>query len=344
MLLDRMVGDRGRSGDSSEGSIDELKKWANGITSDGEHLIERRSALVRATVAWWRKSRNGGPSVRALCVALMPGFDYSVTDPGIGKTVTRTSQMLGDDELRALVELLPEVLNVVRESERVPWRELFDLVQTWLTPQARFFPPVKFDQTTGEILSNFASTMLEGMAGVSRRHPGVQHRIGELARDIAMLPELSLHAEFEVLFPSESLDPEDWQRQHQRWSDAVTELAHNWSNRSLEDFASLLKWCEFEADLAGIDSPRLSLEFCAHLAARVSGSRGSGRSTRESCAPECACCAIHSQSRVRQPPRLDLSCASMPRGGRVSLERGGDGVGRTSGAKRSVRRRAFSRR
>ena len=270
MLLDRMVGDRGRSGDSSEGSIDELKKWANGITSDGEHLIERRSALVRATVAWWRKSRNGGPSVRALCVALMPGFDYSVTDPGIGKTVTRTSQMLGDDELRALVELLPEVLNVVRESERVPWRELFDLVQTWLTPQARFFPPVKFDQTTGEILSNFASTMLEGMAGVSRRHPGVQHRIGELARDIAMLPELSLHAEFEVLFPSESLDPEDWQRQHQRWSDAVTELAHNWSNRSLEDFASLLKWCEFEADLAGIDSPRLSLEFCAHLAARVS--------------------------------------------------------------------------
>ena len=270
MLLDRMVGDRGRSGDSSEGSIDELKKWANGITSDGEHLIERRSALVRATLAWWRKSRNGGPSVRALCVALMPGFDYSVTDPGIGNTVTRTSQMLDDDELRALVELWPEVLHVVRESEGIPWRELFDLVQTWLTPQARFFPPVKFDQTTGEILSNFASTMLEGMAGVSRRHPGVQHRIGELARDIAMLPELSLHAEFEVLFPSESLDPEDWQRQHQRWSDAVAELADNWSNRSLEDFASLLKWCEFEADLAGIDSPRLSLEFCAHLAARVS--------------------------------------------------------------------------
>ena len=270
MLLDRMVGDRGRSGDSSEGSIDELKKWANGITADGEHLIERRSALVRATVAWWRKSRNGRPSVRVLCVALMPGFDYSVTDPGIGTTVTRTSQMLGDDDLRALVELWPEVLNVVRESERMPWRELFDLVQTWLTPQVRFFPPVKFDQTTGEILSNFASTMLEGMAGVSRRHPGVQHRIGELARHIAIFPELSLHAEFEVLFPSESFDTEDWQRQHHLWYDALAELADNWSNRSLEDVASLLKWCEYEADLAGIDRPRLSPEFCAHLAARVS--------------------------------------------------------------------------
>ena len=270
MLLDRMVGDRGRSGDSSEGSIDELKKWANGITADGEHLIERRSALVRATVAWWRKSRNGRPSVRVLCVALMPVFGYSVTDPGIGTTVTRTSQMLGDDDLRALVELWPEVMNVVRESERMPWRELFDLVQTWLTPQVRFFPPVKFDQTTGEILSNFASTMLEGMAGVSRRHPGVQHRIGELARHIAIFPELSLHAEFEVLFPSESFYSGDWKRQHRLWNDALAELADNWTHRSLEDVASLLKWCEHEADLAGIDRRRLSPAFCVHLAERLS--------------------------------------------------------------------------
>ena len=72
--------------------------------------------------------------------------------------------MLGDDDLRALVELWPEVLNVVRESERVPWRELFDLVQAWLVPEVRFFPPVKFGDSTSEILRNFASTMLEGMA------------------------------------------------------------------------------------------------------------------------------------------------------------------------------------
>ena len=269
MLLDRMV-DRGRSGQSSEGSIDELKKWANGITSDGEHVIERRSTLVRATVAWWGKSRNGGPAVRVLCVALMPGFDYSVTDPGIGNTVTRRSQMLGDDDLRALVELWPEVLNVVRESERVPWPELFDLAQAWLVPEVRFFPPVKFDDTTNEILRNFASTMLEGMAGVSRRHPGIQHRIGLLARHIAMVPELRLHGDFEVLCPSESFDSEDWERQHRLWNDALAELANNWRNRSLEDIATLLKWCEYEADLAGVDRPRLSPEFCALLAERVS--------------------------------------------------------------------------
>ena len=270
MLLDRMVDDRGRSGQSTaDRSVDELKEWAKGITSDGEHVVERRLVLVRETVAWWMRTRNGEPAVRVLCVALMPGLAYSVPDPGRGNSVTHMSQMLGDDDLQALIELWPEVLNLVRRSERVPWRELFDLVRAWLTPQASFFPPVKFGDTTGEILRNFASTMLEGMAAVSRRHPGIQHRIGELARHIPMSPELSLHPEFEVLCPSKS-NYRDWKHQRRLWNGALAELADHWMHRSFEDVASLLKWCEHEADLAGVDRPRLSPAFCIHLAERLS--------------------------------------------------------------------------
>ena len=200
----------------------------------------------------------------------MPGFDYSVPDPGIGNTVSYGSEMLGDADLRKLVGLWPEVLQVVRESERVPWRELFELVRAWIVPQESFFPPVKFGGATDKILRNFASTMLEGMAAVSRRHPGIQHRIGTIARNTGIDPELSLHPEFEVLCPSESYNWEDRKRQHRRWNDALVELADNWRTRSLEDLASLLKWCEYEADLAGIDRPRLSHVFCAYLAERVS--------------------------------------------------------------------------
>ena len=271
LLLARMVDDRGRSGESTtEGSIDHLKEWVKGTSSDGEHVIERRLALVRETVAWWMRTRNGLPAVRALCVALMPGFDYSVLDPGIGKTVSYWSEMLGDADLRAIVELWPAVLNVVRGSEHVPWRELFELVRAWLIPQASFFRPVKFGDTTDRILRNSASTMLEGMVAVSRRHPGVQHRIGEIARHFEIDIESALHPEFEVLCPPESFDSQDWERQHRLRYDAIVELADNWRSRSLEDVASLLKWCEYEADLAGIDHPRLSPAFCAHLAERVS--------------------------------------------------------------------------
>ena len=178
--------------------------------------------------------------------------------------------MLADADLRSLVELWPEVLTVLRESERVPWRDLFDLVGAWLRPEVRFFPPVKFDRTTDEILRTFANTMIEDLATVSRRHPGVQHRIGRLAHDIPSAPELCLDPQFEVLYPLESADPEDWERERHQWYDALVELADNWESRPLEDVATFLKRCEHEADLAGIDHLRRSPEFCAQLARRVS--------------------------------------------------------------------------
>ncbi len=270
MLLDRMVDDRGRLGQSSEQCIDKLEEWTKGSESDGARIIERRSALVRATAAWWKRSRNGEPAIRTFCVALLPGVDYSVLDPGIGNTITRKSRMLSDNDLRALVELWPEVLIVVRESERVPWRELFDLMGAWLRPELRFFPPVKFDRTTDDILRTFANTMIEDLATISRRHPGVQHRIGRLAHDIPRAPELCLDPQFEVLYPSESTDPEDRRRERRQWYDELVELADNWASRPLEDVASFLKCCEDEAHLAGIDHRRLSPDFCAQLARRVS--------------------------------------------------------------------------
>ena len=270
MLLDRMASGRGPSGYSSEGPIDELKQWAKGISSSMQPVIQRRLALARATVAWWTRRRNGETAVRALCVAFMPGFDYSVPDPGIGNAVSFRSQMLGDDELRALIEPWPSVLNVVRESECVPWGTLFDLVQAWINPQASFFPPVRFGDSTHGILREFATKMLEDMAGMSRQHPGIQHRIGQLADRVGMVPELRLNPEFEVLCPAESFGSMDRKRQHRRWSDALGQLVDNWRNRSADDVASLLETCEYEANLAGIDRPRLSPVFCAHLAEHVS--------------------------------------------------------------------------
>ncbi len=270
MLLAGMV-DNGRSGESTaERSIDSLKKWIKSTSSDGEQVIERRLTLAAETVAWWKRNRNGEPTVRALCVALMPAFDYSVPDPGIGNTVSYWSEMLGDADLQAIVDLWPAVLNVVQDSENVPWRVLFELVHTWLVPQASFFPPVKVGDTTRTILRKFAGTMLQGMAAVSRQHPGVQHRVSEFARHVEIDIEVILHPEFEVLCPSESFESNDWERQQHLRHDAIAELADTWRDRSNEDVASLLTWCDYEADLAGIDHPRLSDAFCAHLAERVS--------------------------------------------------------------------------
>ena len=278
MLLDRVsdndVAQHDRTLDrlsqmSPDSAVEELETWAKAISRGGEHVLERRLAIVRATMSWWKRGGSGHSAIRAFCIALLPGLDYSTLDPGVGDTITHRSRMLHNDELSGLVAHWPEVLEVIHGTKHVPWNDLFDLVEAWFVPQARIFPPVRYGQTTKEILRDSAVTMLEGLSDCSRQHPGVQHRIGLMARRSSISPDLSLNPLFEVLCPSESISRTDWKSQRRQWSDSTSELANEWKSRSVNDIASLLTWFEHEANLAGIKGPRLSSLFCMHLAERM---------------------------------------------------------------------------
>ena len=267
MLLDRMADERfGRT----DHLMDVLMSWANGNPDDMGYLLKRRLTLVRETFNWWKRTRNGQAAIHTLCLALMPGFKYQVTDPGIGRTGTLTSGILKDDGLRDLGSRWPTVLKVVRASERVPWSDLLGLVEVWLEPEHAYLPPVKYTGEARDIVNKFASTMLTDIAGVSRQRPGIQHRIAELAKHSGITIELSLDPVFEVLEPLESFDSNDWEHQDQVWSDAIGELARRWEDRTAEDIAAMLGWYETEARLAGTEGPRLSRRFCNVLADRVS--------------------------------------------------------------------------
>ncbi len=268
MLLDRMVDERFAI--LSDHLLDELKSWANGAPDDMGYLLDRRLILVRETLKWWTRTRNGQPAVHALRLALMPGLTYCVSDPGIGNTVSFMRPILGDDELRELASHWPAALQVVRESECVPWSDLFELSAVWIEPQLEFFPPVNYGQTTRDIMRELAGTMLVDIASVTRHHPGIQHRIAELAKQVKITVELNLDPDFEMLVSPKYFAFNDWEHQEQVWSDAIDELAGRWEHRSFAEVASLLERCEFEARLAGIEHLPLSHGFCGALAERVS--------------------------------------------------------------------------
>lgn len=267
MLLDRMADERfGRT----DHLMDVLMSWANGNPDDMGYLLKRRLTLVRETFNWWKRTRNGQAAIHTLCLALMPGFKYQVTDPGIGRTGTLTSGILKDDGLRDLGSRWPTVLKVVRASERVPWSDLLGLVEVWLEPEHAYLQPVKYAGEARDLVHDFARTMLTDIAGVSRQRPGIQHRIAELAKHAGITIELNLDPVFEVLEPLESFDSNDWEHQDQVWSDAIGELARRWEDRTAEDIAAMLGWYETEARLAGTEGPRLSRRFCNVLAERIS--------------------------------------------------------------------------
>ena len=252
-----------------DGPLEQLKTWARAISSDAEDVLERRLAIVRATIVWWKRKRNGRTAIRALCIALQPGVEYAILDPGIGNNVTQVSRMLRADELSALTEHWPAALGVIKSTEHLPWSDLFDLVQVWLVPQARIFPPVKVTDALDKRLRKFALTILDGVSQCSRQHPGVQHQIAEFSRRLSVPIDLNLCPEFEILCPSESFDSDDWESQHRPWSEATSRLALTWKDRPAGDVAAFLRWFEDEADLAGIQHPRLSPLFCQCLAELV---------------------------------------------------------------------------
>ncbi len=269
MLLDRL-GDEHRSfGEPMTNPMDRLKKWANGFSVYQEPALERRITLLRETANWWEQKRDGDRAIKAMCVAVAPGFDYSALDPGMGNTVTFVSGMLRDTDLRGLMSKWPLVLQVVRGSEHVPWAELFGLIEDWLHPDGRLFPPARVSGETRGLLQDFAGTMVRDLAGASLEHPGVQHRIGELAVKARVSVELNPDPEFDRLFPSGLYDGEDWERQHQRWIDEVDQLAARLTYRSLEEIVSVVARFHREAYLAGMHHLRLS-HLCTKLAERMS--------------------------------------------------------------------------
>ena len=267
MLLDHMVNERFARTDHLIGV---LMSWANGDPDDMGYLLKRRLTLVRETFNWWKRTRNGQTAIHVLCLALMPGVEYHVTDPGIGRKGTLMSVILGDNELRELGSRWLDLIKILRESERVPWSDLLRLVEVWLQPYTGYFPPVRYTHETRDILDEFAGTMLADIAVISSHRPGIQHRIADLARHAGITIELNLDPVFEALEPLKSFDFNDWEHQDQAWSDAIGELARRWEDRTLEDIAAMLSWYEAEARLAGTEGPRFSRRFCNVLAERIS--------------------------------------------------------------------------
>ncbi|MDE0222856.1 MAG: helix-turn-helix domain-containing protein [Spirochaetaceae bacterium] len=248
--------------------LDRLKQWLNGFVMYQESAVKRRVTLIRETADWWKLRRDGDRAIKAMCAALAPGFDYSALDPGMGNTFQRVSGILRDVDLRELTRNWPVVLAIVRDSDRVPWNALFDLIEDWLEPSVRIFPPPKASDETRHLLREFAGTMAKDLAAISREHPGVQHRIGDLADRAKLTLDLSLDCEFEQMFPSRIYDGDDWEEQHQGWLEDVGKLAEGWTNRPMDEIASVVARLHGEAVLAHMHHLRLE-HLCTKLAERV---------------------------------------------------------------------------
>ena len=259
MLLDIACDDNRPLNSTPDHPMRKLQDWATGAHPSQEDVLARRSTLLSCSKSWWGKTGRTNIAVKAMCIALKPGFEYTSTDPGVGRSVTFTFGRLLDSDLKKIAALWPVVLQVLSEANDIPWGELFQLVHEWLTPDPRIDTP----EDTRQYMDQVGSRMLNGLASISKAHAGIQHKIYEFSEENKFQVEVTLDPNFEILYPVERINRDE---EEDSQAKAAKDLASDWTSRSVGEITASLKYIEREAYLAGISYPRLTPIVCDYLA------------------------------------------------------------------------------
>ena len=263
LLFEQARGDRRPLHNTLDHPLRKIQDWATGASPVETDVISLRKTLIEAAKSWWQKSQITDIAVRAMCIALDPGFDATSTDPGRGRTITITTGLLRDIELSELSGLWPIVLEIINSANDIPWTELFNLLHKWLHPRLRVSP----EETTRNLMQIVANGMLQDLANASVGHPGIQHHIAEIAERAEQKPVVSLNPDFEILYPLKDFGADEEKFNAQ--AAAARELGEKWSNEYFVEVASRIAWIEVEASLAGLNYPRFTNYLCAVLAKTV---------------------------------------------------------------------------
>ena len=241
--------------------LDKLKPWIEEDFSNMERSLQRRKTLLQHVQKWWERSRNAHVAISAMCIALNPAYCVHRFDPGSGSQMTLTDKVLPPKIINKLTASWPMTASVIRQSEDIPWDELFQLVRSISNPRWAANDSLKV------ATDRFAQHVVSDLADISCRLPGVQRKLKELANWTGIELLVNQDPIFECLYPErkhfESLDSNQ-----AVCDDALNELAKHWIGLSADEVADHVADVEAKARAAGISYPRQSPKFCKILSER----------------------------------------------------------------------------
>lgn len=264
LLLSAAIGDERSLHPHPDHPLRKIEDWALHSAVDVEVMLRRREDLIRAAIAWWQEPKEAEIAVRAICIALAPGFDYLETDPGKGMTFLCTSGLLPPEVLSKLLdlEMWPSVFAKLQShSEELPWVHFLDLLEKWLRPG-------RVRARDRALFRNFASVLLHDLAAISRDERGVQHRLFEISCRTDIKAQLTLDPEFEGFYPQRNRDPHEQQRL--KAIDYARRCASAWVFCGPDQVAARTARLERDALVAGVAGVRSTWALASRLGDLVS--------------------------------------------------------------------------
>lgn len=264
LLLKKAIGDQRPLHAHTDHPLRIIQDWVlTGEPGSGQPL-ERRKTLLQVVRSWLDTRQDVAVELCALEFVLSPNFHSHTPDPGSGDTITIRRGLLSPDELRAVQELWPQVLEMLQTIQVTDWTPVRRMVEAWVYP-GRFNARVSSDAS--EVTQIFAVQLLRDLVPLIESHPGLCHWAKRISGHLKLDSQIPSDKVFETLCPLEDVHSVDqWRSVQNQQIQAVRELAHQWRQRDPVRVVQDLVWIEGEARLADVTGPRWTRLLCREIA------------------------------------------------------------------------------
>jgi hypothetical protein len=134
VLLDAAVGDSRPLPQNTDHPLRLIEDWIEDTEPGNIVAIDRRMALLNATVAWITLRNDPDVGTHALAISMNPKFERHSTDPGRGMTVSFRFGPLPIEVLREVFRAWPRVVDALKILGAPHWRHLLDALRPWVYP------------------------------------------------------------------------------------------------------------------------------------------------------------------------------------------------------------------
>ena len=243
--------------------MEALDHWISESSWRTNGALEERELLLFCLKDWWNETRNSRVATYALCLAFNPLCRFARTDPGIGNQVVFSDGALPPHVLNRLEEMWLEASDIVQDTAEVSWPEIVQLLQC-------FFDPLLIsDERRKQAANGLLRAILSSVGEATRKHPGVQSRLQEVA-DFANIDfRRRKYTDFDCIYPPRRDGLGSCEEEQNQSEYSLQRLAESWRDLSVSEMVSRLVHIESEARLAGISYSYRCTEFSAMLAREV---------------------------------------------------------------------------
>jgi hypothetical protein len=254
LMLEKAIDDNRALHNNLNHPLRILQDWVKDALPGEDDLIARKRVLLKCLAEWRKAGKNPEVFTRGVALALVPLFETHRTDPGSGRSLRYTSGHLSPSELQATIDEWRKIKPLLTDIPGRCWRPLIDLLRQWAFERGSVNQPAN-DQV--KLLNSGAMQMLDDLAELSTKFPGVQAALQPIAVHLNHTIATTRDREYDILFPVEDdLRAAAWSENEQKQLAAVKNLAAEYATENPQSVIQKIIALTEQADIANHNWPK----------------------------------------------------------------------------------------